>query len=367
MINNVPIVSVIIPVYNAAKYLYQCLNSLKDQTLKNIEIICVDDGSTDGSLNILKQYADTDKPFVILKQKKFAAAVARNNGIKIAKGKYIIFLDSDDYFEQDLIEASVKQAEKFNADMVIFKTDAFDNISGKISFLNDKISSLKKYQYKTFCYKDIPEDILNSFLIAPWNKLYRKSFLDKYGFQFQNVKRTNDLLFTSQTLVTAERIVLLDKVLVHYRVGQTKNLQSGNSKTPLDFYKALYELKKYLDQTCLYKDVYKSYLKMVLDVVFYNLNSINSDEKFEELMQFLKQKGFKNLGITKHKKLYKMSFLGYFQYCCVMNKGSLNSVKLLRCLYKYFKIQQYLKTSGIKGLIGKIKQKLMIRRRSQCK
>ena len=367
MINNIPLVSVIMPVYNAEKYLYQCLNSLKEQTLKNIEIICVDDGSTDKSLNILKQFADIDKRFIILRQKNFGAAVARNLGLNIAKGKYVIFLDSDDYFEPYLIEVAVMQAEKFKADIVIFKAEAFDNVTGKTSPLNDSISYLKEYQHKTFCYKDMPEDIFNSFLIAPWNKLYHKKLLDKYGFEFQNVKRTNDLLFISKTLVTADRIILLDKVLVHYRIGQTKNLQSGNSETPLDFYKALFELKKYLDRNNLYKEVYKSYLKMVLDVVFYNLNSIKDNNNFEELVRFFKKEGFNELGLSEYKKISNLSFLGYLEYLCVMNDGIFNNVKLLRYLYKVFKVQQYLKTSGLIGLIKKINQNLLVRRRKQCK
>lgn len=361
-------ISLILPIFNGYVFLHKCLKSVFFQTYPNIEIICVDDGSTDDSLKILQQYAQKDSRIKILTQENQGAAAARNLGLSIAKGKYVIFLDSDDYFEPDLIETSIAQAEKFKADMVIFKAEAFDNVTGKTSPLNDRISSLKEYQHKTFCYKDMPEDIFNSFLIAPWNKLYRKSFLDKHGFQFQKVKRTNDLLFTSQTLVTAERIVLLDRVLVHYRVGQTKNLQSGNGETPLDFYKALYELKKYLDKTGLYKDVGISYLKMVLDVVFYNLNSIKSNNRFEKLMKFLKLEGLKNLGLTEYKKLYKISLLGYLQYCCVMNDGILSNVKLLRCLYKIFKVQQYLQISGIKGLMEKIKQNLIARRRKRkCK
>lgn len=358
-------ISIITPVNNSQKYLYKYLNNICKQSYINIEIICIDDGSTDNSLKILQQYARKDTRVEIITQKNQGAAVARNLGLSVAKGKYVIFLDSDDYFEPDLIEASVAKAEKFKADMVIFKAEAFDDLTGKTSPLNDRISSLKEYQNKTFCYKDMPEDIFNSFLIAPWNKLYRKSFLDKYGFQFQNVKRTNDLLFTSQTLVMAEKIILLDKVLVHYRTGHTKNLQSGNSKTPLDFYKALYELKRYFHEKNLYEEVCKSYIKMVLDVIFYNLNSINSNEQIKELMQFFKQKGFKNLGVTDYEKLYKISLLGYFQYCCVMNDGIFSNAKLLRCLYKIFKVQQYLKTSGIKGLMEKIKQNLIARRRKK--
>ena len=359
--------SIIVTIYNSRRYLSELLKCLTKQTNSNNEIICIDDGSTDNSLKILQQYALENSRIKILTQKNQGTAIARNLGLSVAKGDYVIFLDSDDYFEADLIEASVMQAEKFNADMVIFKAEAFDDISGKISPLNDKINSLKKYQYKTFCYKDMPEDIFNSFLIAPWNKLYRKSFLDKHGFKFQNIKRTNDLLFTSKTLVKAEKIVLLDKVLVHYRVGQTKNLQSGNSKTPLDFYKALFELKKYLDRNNLYKEVYKSYLKMVLDVVFYNLNSIKDNKKFEELVHFLKKEGFNELGLSEYKKIYNLSFWGYLQYLCVMNGGIFNNVKLLRYLYKVFKVQQYLKTSGLRGLIEKINQNLLVRRRKQCK
>lgn len=366
--NNKILVSIVSPVYNANNFLDVFLKSLIKQKYFNIEIICIDDGSTDDSLKILEVYAKKDLRIKVLTQKNQGAAAARNLGLSVAKGKYVIFLDSDDYFEPNLIEASVKQAEKFNADMVIFKAEAFDDITGKTSPLNDRISSLKEYQNKTFCYKDMPEDILNSFLIAPWNKLYRKIFLDKYGFQFQNVKRTNDLLFTSQTLVMAEKIILLDKVLVHYRTGQTKNLQSGNSKTPLDFYKALYELKRYLDEKNLYEEVCKSYIKMVLDVIFYNLNSINSNEQIKELMQFFKQKGFKNLGVTDYEKLYKISLLGYLQYYFVMNAGIFNNVKLIRYLYKLFKVQQYLQISGIKGLMEKIKQNLIARRRKRkCK
>lgn len=361
------LVSVIIPSYNSEKFIHKCLESVLRQTISDIEIICVDDGSNDCSLKILRQYDANYSQLKVYNQKNKGAATARNLGLSYAKGKYVLFLDSDDYFEPDLIEQSVAKAEKFNADIVIFKAEVFDDVTGKTSTLNDRISKLPEYQQKVFSYKDMPDDIFNSFLTVPWNKLYCKSFLDEHGFKFQNIKRTNDLLFVYQTLVAAKRIILLNMVLVHYRTGITKNLQSGNVETPLDFYKALIALKEYLDEENLFDTVAKSYYKLILDIVFYNLNSITSDKKFKELIEFFKDKGFNALGLTESTDLYKLSFLGYLQYKCTTNNAILNNVELLRRLYKLFKAWQYFKIIGMQGLLNKIKLNLTIRSRKQCK
>lgn len=361
-------VTIIIPVYNVEKYINECVDSIIQQSYYNLEILLIDDGSTDNSLKILKQYSHKDTRIKILTQKNKGAAIARNFGLSIATGKYVIFLDSDDYFETTLIKKSVDKAEEFNADIVIFKAKAFDNNTGQTSALNDRISKLHKYQEKIFSYKDMPEDIFNSFLIAPWNKLYLKEFLEKHKFQFQNVKRSNDLLFTSKTLVAAEKIILLNEVLVNYRVGLTKNLQSGNDKTPLEFYKALVALKNYLEEQDLYQDIYKSYIKMALEVIFYNLNSLKRDEQFYQILQFFKEEGFQELKINESKEMYKLSSLCYLQYYCATSDGILKNVNILRLLYKIFKIKQYYETAGISGTIRKVKQKLIIRsRKEQCK
>ena len=97
-------VSVIMPVYNVEKYLHQCMDSLVQQTLTDIEIICVDDGSTDNSLAILQEYAQRDSRIIVLQQKNSGAGVARNTGMKIVKGEYLAIVDSDDFFELDMLE-----------------------------------------------------------------------------------------------------------------------------------------------------------------------------------------------------------------------------------------------------------------------
>lgn len=118
MSNDIPAVSVIIPVYNAAEFLKDGLNSLLKQTLREIEIICVDDGSTDGSLVILKEFEKTDARIRVIHQENQGAGAARNNGMDVARGKYLAFLDADDFFEKNMLKAAYDRAEETEAEYV---------------------------------------------------------------------------------------------------------------------------------------------------------------------------------------------------------------------------------------------------------
>ena len=130
-IDYIPKVSVIIPVYNIEEYLSQCLDTVLNQTLKEIEIICVDDGSTDNSLDILINYAKRDKRMTILKQENLHSGVARNAGISVAKGNYLSFLDSDDFFELDMLEKMYNKIFEKNSDIIICRCKSIDLNNGK--------------------------------------------------------------------------------------------------------------------------------------------------------------------------------------------------------------------------------------------
>ena len=117
MENKKIIASIIIPVYNAEEYLSQCINSVINQTLKEIEIICVDDGSEDNSLAILEKFSQLDSRIVVKHQSNSGAGAARNCGLKFAKGKYLTFLDADDFFEAQMIEDCVEKMDKDNSDI----------------------------------------------------------------------------------------------------------------------------------------------------------------------------------------------------------------------------------------------------------
>ena len=136
METNCPKVSIIIPVYNVEKYLKKCLDSVINQTLKDIEIICIDDGSTDSSYTILNEYAQKDNRFVILKQKNNGAGAARNKGIEIAKGEYLYFLDSDDFVDITLLEKAHTKIKENDCDICIFK-NYFYNDNTKEKYINN--------------------------------------------------------------------------------------------------------------------------------------------------------------------------------------------------------------------------------------
>ena len=126
-----PAVSVIMPVYNAAEFLNESLGSLFAQTFEDFEIICVDDGSSDASLSILREYAEKRDRFTVLQQDHAYAGAARNLGLSRARGKYLLFLDADDRFLPKMLETAFGEAEKTNADICVFGAEAFDHRSGK--------------------------------------------------------------------------------------------------------------------------------------------------------------------------------------------------------------------------------------------
>lgn len=122
-----PKVSVIIPVYNAENYLKECLDSILKQTLQEIEVICVNDGSSDGSLSILNEYVKEDSRLKIISQENQGAGSARNNGLKYAKGLFVIFLDCDDIFEHNMLEIMYSKAILLNLDVCVCRSDQFNN------------------------------------------------------------------------------------------------------------------------------------------------------------------------------------------------------------------------------------------------
>lgn len=129
-----PKVSVIIPVYNTEEYIEECIESVLNQTFQDFEIICVDDGSTDRSADIIQGYCTRDKRIALHKQKNSFSGVARNTGVSLAKGKYIQFLDSDDFLENNALEMTVKKAEETSADVVVFNGFRYNTQDGQTSF-----------------------------------------------------------------------------------------------------------------------------------------------------------------------------------------------------------------------------------------
>lgn len=261
-------VSVIVPVYNVEDYLEECINSILNQTLKDIEVICVDDGSTDHSYEILTDLQKKDDRLVVIRQKNEYAGAARNKGIEIAQGEYLVFLDSDDFFEKDLLECMYDACVRDDADICVCDADNYDNAEKKYFDTGYYWKSALPLQ-TPFSKKELG---VNTFLFCypmPWNKMFRKSLVDQYQLRFQKIRKTNDLGFVYLAIACAEKITVADKKLVHYRVGLSNSLQAKNKGMDKFFADALLYLKEGLIERNLYQEEKQSFNNLVMRTFIY--------------------------------------------------------------------------------------------------
>lgn len=306
-------VSVVIPVYNAEEHLRQCLDSVVHQTFTDIEIICVDDGSRDGSLEILREYKESDSRIQVICQENSGAGAARNTGLRQATGEYLAFLDSDDFFEPDMLEAAVKGAEQYHADFVVFGSDQYHMDKQEFVAVNWVVRKNDIPPYQPFTYRQLTDNIFKTFVGWAWDKLYRRSFVEKHGLWFQEQRTTNDMLFVFSALVLAKRIAYVDKVLAHQRRGNQETLSVTREKSWHCFYHALMALRKCLEDEGIYWELEQDYINYALHACLWNLNTLK-----EPTHQLLKDKlcgeWFEALGITGRGNRYFYNQKEYDQY-----------------------------------------------------
>ncbi len=209
-----PLVSVLVPVYNVARYLPECLDSLINQTLKDVEIICINDGSTDESFDILQQYASQDSRIRVIDKDNTGYGHTMNVGLQNAKGDYISIVESDDWASSKMLKILHGYAVKYNTDIV--KTNYYNNyyIDGKI-VLAERLKALPK---RTLINSTNCTGLLH-LADTIWSCLYRRSFLLEHGIQFHETPGASfqDISFSLQCWLWAERVYLSDEAFIHYR------------------------------------------------------------------------------------------------------------------------------------------------------
>lgn len=208
-------VSIIVPVYNVEKYLRKCLDSLINQTLKDIEIICINDGSTDKSLEILEEYKNRDSRIILLNQENSGQSVARNRGIEIAKGEYLGFVDPDDWIDLDYYEKLYNAASTNNTDIAVGGIIRVTGIKKK-KFLNFEKETLTDNANLKFELCDVPE---KSYVC---NKIYKTQKLKELNLKFEEGRIFEDCIFTPQALFFLEKMVTVPNTYYYY-------LRRGNS------------------------------------------------------------------------------------------------------------------------------------------
>ncbi len=273
-------VSVIVPIYNAYDYLRQALESIAAQTLEDIEIICIDDGSTDRSLDIIKEYQEKDARIRIVTENNAGPSTARNKGIVRVKGEYMIFLDADDFYEPQLLESLYARASKDKLDITLSNFDIYNTKSQKFLpstpephsdiFDNGAVASKNEY----------PDCILESATGYVWNKLFLTEFVLEKELTFApELYVFEDVYFVATALSLAERIGRVDAVMIHHRVyseqHRAKLFKRYYTQVPVVYLK----IKDFLTHHGMYIPLMRSFINFSVGRCYRIYNLLWSDAK----------------------------------------------------------------------------------------
>ncbi len=250
--NRTPKVSVIIPVYNVEKYLRECLESVINQSLQDIEIICVNDGSTDGSLAILNEYARKDDRIIVVNQENRGAGAARNNGLQYARGKYLSLLDGDDFFHKDMLLTAVEKAENTDAQIVMYRTQQYLEKDDKYVDCPWTIKAEYLPENDVFSPDEVKYNFFFAILGYTWDKLFLTEYVKNNKFFFQEQPVFNDAFFVYTALLKANRIALADRCLCTQRKRQAlTSITDRRSRFTDCAYSLLKALKEFLEENYL--------------------------------------------------------------------------------------------------------------------
>lgn len=322
-------ISVIIPVYNAEEFLCECMDSVLNQTFRDIEIICVDDGSTDGSKEILYKYQKEDERVKVLCQENKYAGVARNYGMSQAIGTYVIFLDADDLFELNMLEEVYNRLESTDAQICIFDGLRYDNKNKKCS----SMEWIYKKEYlsdgQVFSKKDFPMEIFQVTTAVPWNKMYLRKFIEENKLKYQEIRNTNDVAFGFTALAVADRITTLDKQLMYYRYNVKSSLQE--TRIPMLFFQSLIQLQENLKMHGVYDEVKISFANRVATSCRYNFQGMKDEETYRDAYEYLNNTAWELFDLDCLNNKTVVDFKAY-RFITALNVLSFEEYQLAKCL-----------------------------------
>ena len=294
-----PMVSVIIPVYNAENYLRECLDSLLQQSFDDFEIICINDGSTDNSIHVLNSYASTDPRILILEQKNRGPGAARNRGMECANGKYLYFMDADDFIENSLLEKVVTKAEQYAAQIVLFDACFYNSKSKTVEYVQHILRpQLLPQQKVVFSAKECAEHLFQLCYPGPCTKLILRSYIEEQKLHFPNLYNAEDLVFIYECLSSASRVSVVPEVLYYYRVELEHNLENTKEdKNPAAAIDAMLMLYTWLKQRNLYDMMKNSWQKEFWAQTIYILKTTKTKVAYKKIYNRLMQEDVKTTGV----------------------------------------------------------------------
>ena len=264
-------ISVIVPVYNNEKYLDKCINSVLKQTYKNLEIIIIDDGSTDSSLDICKRFKETDSRIIIFHQDKSGPSCARNTGIKISTGEFLAFVDGDDWIEETVYQSMIENTEKEKADIAFCGHFVDNEKSGKQTVISSEDKIMEQKDFIEFLISNKGNDFV-------WNKLFRKS---SWGnIQFPEGKVYEDIAVMNMIMRKSCRVVYIGTPYYHYVQHDgsiTRNKASSNLLDGVHF-----RMERYLYMKNNYSQFESSAKRQLIDFVLWIQYLINNDKGYDK-------------------------------------------------------------------------------------
>ena len=275
-------VSVIMPIYNAYDYLRPALDSVLDQTLRELELVCIDDGSTDGSLQILKEYQKLDERVRIITENNAGPSIARNKGLARCRGKYVMFLDADDFYEPTLLESLYELAEAQELDIAVAGYDIYNSRRAKFEqripveheevFADGAVTSKNEY----------PDVIFTSVANYVWNKLFNREFLVEKCLGFpEDIRVFEDVYFVMTSMAMATRVAKLNKVLVHHRIYSEQSKNKLFKKYYMQVPVLYKHVKEFLMHNGVYAPLSTSFLNYSTSRCYKVLNMLWRDAKEE--------------------------------------------------------------------------------------
>lgn len=295
--------SIIIPVYNVEKYLSKCLESILKQPFKDLEVICVNDGSTDGSLDVLQKIKKNDDRVVIIDKKNEGSGIARNIGLSTAQGEYVYFIDSDDWLEDDALAKIIAKADELQTDILVFGGLSYYNGKGQNgAYSKNKLP--KKYFGKVVSAKDIKKDIFK-FPSTAWTKLYRRSFLIKNEIKFQNIRAGQDQLPFFHSMIMADRIAILPENIYCYQKNREGSVTSVKKKKSFSPIYVFYGIEEMLKKTGMMEEYRDIFVNKYFSKATSWLGKFEADQKNEYFNEYLK--------LLEHiKKTYSIGWWQHF-------------------------------------------------------
>ena len=290
-------VSVIVPVFNAEDYLEETAGYILDQSLDEIEIIFVDDGSTDSSREIIKRLMAEDPRIILLEQENLFAGTARNKGLEKASGEYLMFWDSDDIFARDALWKMYDKIRTEQADICVCAGNQYDCETDMFypapQYLNlNKIPS----ETETFSRETNEDNILNFTTAVVWNKMLRREFVLKEGLRFQGIRNGNDIFFVVNALCLASKITYVEDVLVTYRKNQKASLVSTSKKAPETPVYAWRDTALELKRRGVFPE--RSFANKAIDSIAYLLRNLNDYDAFISTVNMIKTDMLEDMGIA---------------------------------------------------------------------